>query len=526
MKIDILIKLFNSYTFYINKKFNSIAFFGSVFILFPFLVKSQVILYNSSVPITITTGVQLTIKGDYLNLGTGTINNSDTIDLSGDFINNASNNCFGTSQGTVILNGAVNQTIGGTSVTSFNNLALINPNQKILSNDILVGGTYALPAGVLSIGDAGLFLNSNTVTITNPISGALISTTGEIISEEVDNSSKVIWKIGTDANPHTVPFGDLAGTNFPFTYHLTSGNAGDVTFSTYKSSPANTPFPSLPIAVTHIRNNAGVDNSANMVDRYWNIETTGTPVSEFTFSWPVSENATNGTINPRGQNWNDPQIAWTIPFAGQTNPTAQSVVVPGITDFNHGTWAIALETSPLPVELLSFTAMPEENNRIRCDWVTASEINNDFFTVERSKDGVTFEALGIVDGSGTTSAVSEYYFYDMKPYSGISYYRLMQTDFDGTQSLSRVVVVRWESETDIDIYPTIVNDVINIQSNSDLYFSLYSAEGRLVLGQELRTEKRGSMGYQIHRGNVVAGIYFARATTRDGQAITQKLIFQ
>ncbi|MBK6643180.1 MAG: hypothetical protein IPG39_19055 [Bacteroidetes bacterium] len=43
-------------------------------------------------------GVQLTIKGDYLNLGTGTINNSDTIDLSGDFINNASNNCFGTSQ--------------------------------------------------------------------------------------------------------------------------------------------------------------------------------------------------------------------------------------------------------------------------------------------------------------------------------------------------------------------------------------------------------------------------------------------
>ncbi|MBK7970330.1 MAG: hypothetical protein IPK08_16095 [Bacteroidetes bacterium] len=43
---------------------------------------------------------------------------------------------------------------------------------------------------------------------------------------------------------------------------------------------------------------------------------------------------------------NDPQIAWTIPFAGQTNPTAQSVVVPGITDFNHGTWAIALETSP------------------------------------------------------------------------------------------------------------------------------------------------------------------------------------
>ncbi|MBK7970331.1 MAG: hypothetical protein IPK08_16100 [Bacteroidetes bacterium] len=187
------------------------------------------------------------------------------------------------------------------SVTSFNNLALINPNQKILSNDILVGGTYALPAGVLSIGDADYFKFEYCNYNKSNFRCTYINH-GRIISEEVDNSSKVIWKIGNDANPHTVPFGDLAGTNFPFTYHLTSGNAGDVTFSTYKSSPANTPFPSLPIAL-HI---SGIMPESTTV-QIWstdigNIETTGTPVSEFTFSWPVSENATNGTINPRGQN--------------------------------------------------------------------------------------------------------------------------------------------------------------------------------------------------------------------------------
>lgn len=508
--------------------FNKIGLIGTLLTLFPILLKSQVVMYNSSVPITITTGASLTIKGDYQNLGTATINNSDTIDLSGDFINNASNNCFGSSQGTVILNGPTNQGIGGSAVTAFNNLVLVNPNLKTLENDIQVGGTYVSPAGVLAVGDATLFLNTHSATITNPLSGAITSTTGEIVSEEVDNASKVIWKIGTDANPHIVPFGDLSGTNFPFTYNLTSGDAGDVTMSTYQSAPNNTPFPSLPIAVTHIRNNAGVDNSANMVDRYWNIETTGTPVSEFTFSWPVTENAANGTVNPRGQNWNDPQIAWTIPFAGQTNPNAQSVTVPGITDFNHGTWAIALEASPLPVELLTFTAKPEENKRVRCDWVTASEINNDFFTVERSKDGVSFEPIGMVDGSGTTSAISAYYFYDHSPYSGLSYYRLMQTDFDGTQSWSHIIAVRLDSDNNIVIYPTIVNDQINIEStsDSDLYFSLYSADGRLVMVHDLKSDKKSASGYQIQRGNIASGIYFARTSTVDGQTATQKLIFQ
>ena len=508
--------------------FNKIGLIGTLLIVFPLLVKAQVVMYNSSVPITITTGASLTIKGDYQNLGTATINNSDTIDLSGDFINDASNNCFGTSQGTVILNGLTDQGIGGSAVTVFNNLVLVNPNLKTLGNDILVGGAYVSPAGVLAVGDATLFLNSHVATITNPLSGAITSTTGEIVSEEVDNASKVIWKIGTDANPHIVPFGDLAGTNFPFTYNLTSGSAGDVTMSTYQSAPNNTPFPSLPIAVTHIRNNAGVDNSANMVDRYWNIETTGTPVAEFTFSWPVSENATNGTVNPRGQNWNDPQIAWTIPFAGQTNPTAQSVIVPGITDFNHGTWAIALEASPLPIELLSFTAKPEENVKVRCDWVTASEINNDYFTVERSKDGELFEQIGIVDGSGTTSAISAYKFYDMNPYSGVSYYRLMQTDFDGTQSWSRVVAVRMESESNIVVYPTIVNDIFNVQyySDSNLDFVLYAADGRLVLSQELIAAQKSAQGFQINRANIAAGVYFARIAATNGQSVTQKLIFR
>ena len=79
------------------------------------------LLTNSNVAITTTAGTQITVKGDIANLPGTTIDNSGIIDLSGDWINSSGNNCFGTSTGTVIFNGA-NQTIGGTSPTVFNNL--------------------------------------------------------------------------------------------------------------------------------------------------------------------------------------------------------------------------------------------------------------------------------------------------------------------------------------------------------------------------------------------------------------------
>ncbi|MBL7913594.1 MAG: T9SS type A sorting domain-containing protein [Bacteroidia bacterium] len=488
---------------------------------------SQVSFFNQD-NITITSGTVLTIKGDFYNKFTATIDNSGTIEISGNMTCISSNDVFGTSQGTVVLNGTVAQTIVGLTPITFNNLTLTNTGSKSLATNIVVGGSYVNPSGILSVGNSMLLLNNRTLTLTNPLPTGINYSTGVIVSESILNQSVLLWKMGSNTSSHTVPFGNLAGVQFPFTYFVVTGPANDVRMSTYGTTAANTPLPTTPVAVNHIRNNAGTDNSANMVNRYWHIESSANPVAEFLFSWPSSENPANGIVNPRGQNWNDPQISWNIPFAGQTNPTAQSVRVPGVTGLNHGTWTVALDASPLPVELLTFTAKPEENKRVRCDWVTASEINNDFFTIERSKDGVSFEPIGMVDGSGTTSAISEYYFYDQSPYSGVSYYRLKQTDFDGTQTWSNIIAVRLHGDNNINIYPTIVNDFINVEStsDSDLYFSLYSADGRLVMVYDLKSDKKSASAFQIQRGNIASGIYFARTTTLDGQTDTHKLIFQ
>jgi hypothetical protein len=84
----------------------------------------------------------------------------------------------------------------------------------------------------------------------------------------------------------------------------------------------------------------------------------------------------------------------------------------------------------LPISLLSFE-VKELKGKIQINWSTATEINNDYFTLERSIDGSNWEILAYVDGAGNSNQRLNYEYIDDYPYHGISYYRLKQTDFDG-----------------------------------------------------------------------------------------------
>jgi len=468
-------------------------------------------LLTNSIDITVTGGAQLTVKGDIQNNAGTTIDNNGTIDLTGNWTHNASNNCFGTSTGTVILNGA-NQSIGGTNSTTFNNLNLQGTGIKTILINTTSGGGNATPSGILNVGNVVLDLNNRSLNISNAATGAITYGTGYILSEDADNSSKVNWTINNITGTHTIPFGNAAGVQIPFTFNLTSGNAGDVTVSTYASAPNNLPLPVTPIPVTHVRNNFGTDNSASTVDRFWEIDPSGGGISAaLTFTYAPSENAANGNINMRAQRWNLPQEAWETPLAGQVNPTSQSVLVSNVTTF--GPWAIAAEDFPLPVELVSFTASVIDNKEVLCKWITASEINNDYFTVERSKNGNEFEEVGKVDGAGNSTAVLNYSLTDYKPYTGISYYRLKQTDFNGDYFYSQVVAVTiFENASDILIYPNPSNGIFNIiKNNMDIPVELfmYDMEGRLVWKNHLL-----DLSMQIDIQNFGKGIYNLQAAAK------------
>ncbi len=110
-------------------------------------------------------------------------------------------------------------------------------------------------------------------------------------------------------------------------------------------------------------------------------------------------------------------------------------------------------TASLPVELLRFDAQ-KENETVACMWETESELNNDYFIVERSIDGITFESIGTMEGNGTTTQLHTYKLYDSSPYlNGISYYRLTQVDVDGTTHLSEMKSVNFIQEPEVSIFP-------------------------------------------------------------------------
>ena len=143
----------------------------------------------------------------------------------------------------------------------------------------------------------------------------------------------------------------------------------------------------------------------------------------------------------------------------------------------------------LPIELVYFNAH-EFGGGVRFEWETASELNNDFFTIEFSIDAVEFAELTIIEGAGTSTEPHNYRYTDFSSHAGIIYYRLKQTDYDGNFSYSEIVPVVFAehhvAETDdinFVIYPNPATDHITISGGEYESISFVSANGA-VLGRE------------------------------------------
>ena len=476
---------------------------------------------------TISSGVQLTVKGDIqINAGT-TINNYGTIDLTGNWINMNSAAVFNASSGTVILNGT-NQTIGGASPTDFYNLDLHGGTKTLLADASSGSGSAAgnPPAGVLSVNDAVFDLNTQTFSVYNPDPPGVTRTTGYILSEDADNSSRFWWaSIGPGV--HTIPFGNNAGedVSFSFTCSPAPGTtSGSVRAATYPTAADNTPYPFTPVSVTNVNNATGADNSANLVDRFWYIEKVGT--ADYYFRYAPSENAAGGNANMRAQYWNAAGAYWEPSLPGQTNPSSQQVYVPSVPASNPfmlegAAWAIGLESSPLPVELLYFNAQPSGPKQVTCSWSTLSEINNDFFVVEKSRDGIQFVEAGTVDGAGNSTSVLSYAFTDENPYPGLSYYRLRQLDFDGASKHSQIVPVQLKNDITFLVYPNPVSDLLFIQGGTENESGRYALKdplGKTVL----EIPAAGTSLHAVSVKDLAAGIYFVEIDT--GERILSKKI--
>jgi len=123
----------------------------------------------------------------------------------------------------------------------------------------------------------------------------------------------------------------------------------------------------------------------------------------------------------------------------------------------------------LPIQLLYF-GVKRKNTHARLEWKTGTEQNNDYFSIERSKDGINFKQIGKVKGSGTSSHEKNYLFIDSFPLSGLSYYRLKQVDYDANFEYSPIKAINFDfaAQNDFIIYP-------NPLENNELEF-IYSSD--------------------------------------------------
>jgi len=512
-------------------------------------------LYNNSAVIFGNSGSVIYVDGDnghYTSVSTSTVNGflntTATITVMGNWINNCSYNRNIANQSTVILAGNITQLITGSMSTRFTNLSLRGNGLKKL--DLNTNLT-----GVLSLGSSTLMLNANTLFIENNRRTAITFSAGGYIESEtytctsgICNSTGTInWSCTRSGEtPKIFPFG-ANGSFLPVTVVMTPTNQ---TFSTLEVSTRDTYTVSG--LVTDKRSNSpyeppvtnldwvdGTGGSSDrsitgVLDRWWTIKPSSSFTADITFTYRSSENTTSSpSSNIGAQYWNTSTSSW-LPnhnvlgeVPGVTSGTG-TVTAPGLT-FSAGTkvpFILSSKAVALPIELIDFSGKCIQKELV-LDWCTASEKNNHFFTVEHSLDGVNFSSMGRIYGNGTTGEKHCYQFIT-NALGELNYYRLKQTDYDGSISYSKIIVLKscqgnanqviiaHEGKKQLSL-------IINSISNQTFQLKLHNTLGQIIEEKTIEI-KEGYNNLPVNFENLSNAIYYVSIYNGVEKLISKQIV--
>lgn len=173
-------------------------------------------------------------------------------------------------------------------------------------------------------------------------------------------------------------------------------------------------------------------------------------------------------------------------------------------------WIATQEDSPLPVELLFFEA-GNNNGLVELNWATASQLDFDYFSIEHSTDGFSWEEIERVKGEGTTQNRNEYNLVNLRSVIGSNYYRLKMVDLDGTFEYSKAVVIIIDGPMEFSIYPNPANrsDILSIElnfiPNEGDRITVYTAYGLELLNLPIQLTK-----LQLQLSDLKPGTYIIR----------------
>jgi len=428
-----------------------------------------------------------------------------------------------------------------TAGLAFNNIA-INPtgghDTLYFYSPISLNGN-----GIFSLNSGIVKLNNNVLTITNTSDSAISRTTGFMISEDTNNFGAITRYIPAfNGNQFIFPFGNKYGVYIPLLFKNFGASADTVQVSTFAPSDSLRHKP-YPLTVIQIRDSAiptHTSDSAYMVNRYWQINANNVSSSNYAtvvFNYAYTERPALGeSSGMKAQRWVSATNGWLSPYlvynAGgsqsstQSNSTTAGTVT--VAKLNHcSPWTLTSSGNPLPIELLNFTANYNGIN-VDLNWTTSSEINNDYFTVLRTVDIENFDFIAAVGGAGNSNVMNYYRATDFKPVSGLSYYQLKQTDYNGQSTFSDLVPIEiGKAVFEIrNLYSNhdenAIHVIISDNENESVTVALHDLLGNMILQKKVNiTSSATDIKLDV---NIPLGLYFI-TLRNDTKFLTGKVVY-
>lgn len=411
--------------------------------------------------------------------------------------------------------------------------------KKLLFIFILLPGMLFSQARLVFNNNGYINIENNAyLVIDNGAANAvtLLGTGGNILSES--ETDLVKWNVGNATGNHIVPFTNTNGVKVPVEINITAAGSagGSLLLSTYRTTNMNTPWPAVAPAVTNMCSPViQADASLYVVDRFWRIDGNSyatKPGATLSFGYDFANEAgganTINEANLQAQRFNPTQGSGvpTCPFPapppgpgghwegllfGTVNTATDRVNNAVISSANFfKDWILVDNSTPLPVTLLNFE-VDCENGFTVLNWSTASEINNDYFVIEKSTDAINFFPIATVQGNGNSNTVLSYTYTDETPNYATTYYRLKQVDFDGKFEYFNVVVSTCTADENFNVNQLQLNDnvfgfTINTSSSEKLTVYLYDYRGRII-SQETIVVNKGNNPISLSKPHLSDGIY-------------------
>ena len=477
-------------------------------------------LTNTGATLTVQAGATLYVgTGGLLNQGGGTLTNAGTLRVDGPLANPGS---LDLSTGALEVKGDLTNTgtlLPGTSPVTFSGAAdqLLSPGgasfYQMLVNKPTAGANTLGLAGNLTV----THLLSLTTGLVNTQNGSTLYTLSMPDGASVSGEASGRYVLGAlQVTRNAVS----ATTPVDFSHGVVLNPQGNSLGAVSITRTAGVLTPD----VSYGQNVGGTNKG---IDRIWSVVPTTQPTTpvQLSLSW-LADNNNGLTDLTQARAWQQPAVGQPWPPAGPVSDASSLSVSATPTALNRFT--VSNGANPLPVTLVDFTAQAQGPTAVRLSWTTAAEYNNAGFLVERSLDARVFAAISSVAGAGTSTVRHDYALLDSQLPAGASllYYRLRQTDLDGSPHYSPVrTVALTEQAAGFVVYPT---KVPIGQAASYLYTGPAGPATLLVLDLLGRTVQTlaldGRAQGQVPLFGLASGAYLLRYTTATASFTTRCVV--